>query len=204
MENIACVLTTALQASIILKNYTISSLIITGHLLDQWLKCSSSIYAYFIYGQLESMILSQLYKKQMKTHLTMIETSLSKSQLKRECYRQVSSQRYYLNIVRNFGPKLDVYQDNGDRYEKVPINKVENGDHWTIPIFTDAKDKVFLFKKRIHFYLTLQRGSSGKLLIENDYFSQGMSYFIRKYLNIMSILIYPKLTTKKNRSIQRT
>lgn len=63
LENIACVLTTALQASMMLKNYTVFSLIITVHLLDQWSKCSHSIYAHFIYGQLESMILSQLYKK---------------------------------------------------------------------------------------------------------------------------------------------
>lgn len=83
----------------------------------------------------------------------MIETSSSKDQFKREYYRQIPSQHYYLNIVRNFGPKLEVYQDRGDRYEKVSFTKVGNKDYWTIPIFTDANDELFSFLKKEYIFI---------------------------------------------------
>lgn len=149
VKSVAFVLISSLQDNAIFGRYKVSCLITTGEFLYQWLKERNSTYGNFIWRQLEAEIISLLYIKQIRTHL-MIKKSivfedkiLGYKPLKLEKYQQIFSQNYYLIILYSGKSDIQVYQDKGDRYDKILFEKTEEDVAWKVPLSSLANNGGF-------------------------------------------------------------
>lgn len=159
VKSIASTLTSSLQSDAVFGRYKVSCLITTGEFLYQWLKRRNSTYGNFIWKQLKTEIISILYIKQIKTYLIMEKCIVFEDELlgykplKLEKYQQIFSQNYYL-VISNYGKSgMQVYQDKGDRYDKILCEKPDEYVAWKIPTSSLVDDGDFICELQEKIYI---------------------------------------------------
>ncbi|KAL7312960.1 hypothetical protein PS15m_008664 [Mucor circinelloides] len=161
-----------LRTNAMLGNYKISCLLLTGDFLNKWLERGSSTYGDFIWHHLQQAISTELNEKQLRTHLLMKESIVSKDRtldyepLKSKRYRQVFSKQYYLRISPNDGKNLQVYQDKGDHCLKIPATKQDGDLIWEIPLLPTEDKVIENCSLEERFYLIIDPKDTDRLYCE--------------------------------------